>query len=401
MIKQSCVVLLCLAATGWPAARDAAGAEPPTPVVQGTLDGGRIGVFVTPRDSCSANDVPDAMARAFRDYTGTIHLVSASSDLYQSLGPTLENLTRSCVAAHLSANDPNPAHYNDQTWLDSFYTLDGRKIAALTHTEYHGWAHPGECPNPQDTAGPCEYDSDTYHLSLDGGYHFTGLKAPANYVAGFPYRYKIGDGPMGYSVDTNIIAFRGWYYAVATDWTWPPNCGGSTGPHRCLVPNGGAPLRTHDVFDPSSWRGWNGTDFCLTFVDPYAVRVTDPPAHVYAPVPYMTFVNGIYVYRPADIVVATLWDGWDNELGPPGLYLTTSGDMVNWTRPRLVVTLKDLAANDPKGSWQYAYFSLIDPAATDLNFATVGDHPYLYYVRLDNNSSGRVLFRQRVDLAVE
>jgi hypothetical protein len=99
--------------------------------------------------------------------------------------------------------------------------------------------------------------------------------------------------------------------------------------------------------------------------------------------------------------VATLWDGWDTELGPPGLYLTTSGDMVNWTKPKLVVALKDLLANEPKGSWQYAYFSLIDPAATDLNFATVGDNPYLYYVRLDSNSQGRVLFRQKIALTVE
>jgi hypothetical protein len=394
MIKLSWAVLLCLAATGSPAMAR-------TPIIKGALDGGRVGAFVTPRDSCSPTDIPDAMARAFRDHTGTIHLVAASSDLYQSLGPTLESLTRSCVAAHLSANDPNPAHYNDQTWLDSFYTLDGRKIAALTHTEYHGWAHPGECPSPQDTNGPCEYDSDTYHQSDDGGYHFAGFKAPANVVAAIPYRYKIGDGPMGYSVDTNIIAFGGWHYAVATDWTWPPNCAGSTGPNRCRVPNGGAPIRTRDVFDPSSWRGWNGTDFSLKFVDPYAVHVSDPALHIYAPVPYMGFVNGIYVYPAANIVVATLWDGWDDELGPPGLYLTTSGDMVTWTRPKLVVTLKDLLATEPKGSWQYAYFSLIDPTSTDLNFATVGHHPYLYYVRLDNKGQGRVLFRQKIALTVE
>jgi hypothetical protein len=46
------------------------------------------------------------------------------------------------------------------------------------------------------------------------------------------------------------------------------------------------------------------------------------------------------------------------------------------------------------------YFSLIDPAAKDASFATITDHPYLYYVRLDDHHGPyqRVLFRQRVKL---
>jgi hypothetical protein len=46
------------------------------------------------------------------------------------------------------------------------------------------------------------------------------------------------------------------------------------------------------------------------------------------------------------------------------------------------------------------YFSLIDPAAKDASFATITDHPYLYYVRLDDNHGlyQRALFRQRVKL---
>jgi hypothetical protein len=370
-----------------------------TPKVKGELDGPRGVVFETPQNSCSPNDIPDAMARAFRDYMGTVHLVAASSDMYQSLGPTLGSVHHSCEAAFHSANEPDPANYNDQSWLDSFYTTDGKTVAALTHMEYHGWAHPGECHS--QNFGECEYDSDTFHLSRDGGYHFGSFNAPKNYVAGIPYKYEVDRGPMGYSVDTNIVQYGGWFYAVATDWTWPPNCSGTTGQHRCLVPTGGAPIRTTNVLDPASWRGWNGTDFSLSFVDPYLGPVHAPQEHVYTPVPYMGFVNAVNVYQPSNVIVATLWDYWDNELGPPGLYLTTSTDFVNWTKPQLVVTLKDLLADDPKGSWLYAYFSLLDPTAPDPNFSTIGDHPYLYYVRLDNNSQNRVLFRRRIKLTVE
>ena len=47
-----------------------------------------------------------------------------------------------------------------------------------------------------------------------------------------------------------------------------------------------------------------------------------------------------------------------------------------------------------------AYFSLIDPKASDLSHATITDHPYLYYVRMDDNHGPyqRILFRQRVKL---
>jgi hypothetical protein len=387
-------------AQGVPAAKTQATAK--VPIITGALDGPRIPVFVTPQDSCVPNDIPDAMARAFRDDTGTIHLTAASTEMFQSLGATLDRLQHSCQPAHYSANDDNPADFNDQVWLDSFYTFDGKTIAALAHTEYHGWAIKGEC-NVQggNRYSACEYDSDTYHLSQDGGYHFSTPKIPANFLAGIPYKYQIGQGPMGYSVDTNIIEFGGWYYAVATSWTWPSNCSGQSGPRHCIT-SGGAPLRTQNVFDPASWRSWNGTDFSVSFVDPYLEPVSHRPDHVFTPVPYMGFVNAINLYQASadqTVVVATLWDYWDNELGPPGLYFTTSTDLVNWSKPNLVVTVKDLLAEDPQGSWLYAYFSLIDPAAPDLNFSIVGEHPYLYYVRLNNNNVyDRVLFRRPITL---
>lgn len=385
----------------------AAQSAPPAPAqqaasagtIKAVLDGGRTQVFTTPHDSCSADDIPDAMARAFRDDTGTIHFITASSDMYQSLGPTLTSLVHSCEAAFVSANDPDPAAYNDQVWLDSFYTLDGKKIAALSHTEYHGWSHPGECneQNPNNYFY-CEYDSDTYHQSNDGGYHFNGSKAPANLVAGVPQKYVLDAGPMGYSVDSNIVSYGGWFYAVVTDWPWPRNCSGQTGPNHCIVPLGGAPMRTTDVFDPSSWRAWNGKDFSVSFVDPYLGPVSHLGQHIYTPVPYMQFVNGLNVYQPSNVLVAVLWDYWDHELGPPGLYFATSTDLINWTTPKLVVTLAEISAHDPKGSYLYAYFSLIDPDAPDPSFSIIGEHPYLYYVRLDNNGQDRVVFRQRLTL---
>jgi hypothetical protein len=357
------------------------------------------------------------MARAFRDFKGTVHLMAASAELFQNLGPTLEDVHHSCAPAFVSVGDPNPAHYNDQIWLSSFYTFDGLKIAALSHTEYHGWAHPGECNTTN--LGDCEYDSDTYHLSTDGGYHYDSFPAPGNFVAGVPYKYTVDGGPTGYSVDTPVIHYRDWFYAVTTSYTWPPDCSGDSGPNPCLI-HGGAPIRTRDVFDPSSWRAWSGKDFSVSFADPYAKRISDPQAHIYAAVPYMSYIYAVNIFRrrhdaaggdtentedfdhaeefhKGDIVFATLWDVYDNLLGPQGLYFSTTVDLVHWTKPTLVVTQEELLSHDPAGSF-YAYFSVLDPHAPDRNFTIAGNRAYLYYTRLSNFTNDRVLFRQPLKL---
>jgi hypothetical protein len=366
--------------------------------IKGALEGPRTAVFDTAKNSCELTDIPDAPARAFRDYKGTVHLVASHSVLRQNLGPTLESAKHSCQIAYDSAHDPNPAHYNDYTWLDSFYSLDGKKIVALGHMEYHGWEHKGMC-HTQDYSA-CWYNADTFHLSDDGGYHFKSFKAPTNYFVGLPYKYEIDKGPEGYSLDTNIVKAGEWYYAMVTDWPWPRNCTAEKGPSHCLVPFGGSPIRTANLLDVSSWRGWNGKDFSVKFVDPYLGPVKHPEAHVYTPVPYMYYVNAINIYEPAHVFVATLWDPWNTAYGPEGLYLSTSTDLTNWSLPTLVVSQAELLAKEPKGNWSYLYFSLLDPRSKDANFSSLGSHPYVYYVRMDNNNPpyARVLFRQGIKL---
>ena len=115
----------------------------------------------------------------------------------------------------------------------------------------------------------------------------------------------------------------------------------------------------------------------------------------------MDVVTGINILQPANVVVAVLWNPWSNEYGVKGFYLSTSTDLVNWTKPALVATVDQFLAQEPKGSWSYAYFSLIDAAAPDMNFSVIGNHPYLYYVRLANDGSSRALFRQGITLTVK
>jgi hypothetical protein len=365
--------------------------------VTGALDGPRAVVFDTAKDSCELIDIPDAPARAFRDYAGTIHLIASHYVARASVGPTLESVKHNCAVIYNSKHDRSPADFDDATWLDSFYSVDGKCIVALGHMEYHGWEHGGMCGSKTDN-NACWYNADTFHLSEDGGYHFGSPKAPANFVVGLPYKYEINQGPEGYSVDTNIVKAGEWYYAMVTDWPWPPNCGEGKGKRPCLAQFGGSPIRTSNILDPASWRGWNGKEFGVSFADPYHGRVTNPEDHVYTPVPYMYYVNGINFHEASHLFIATLFDPFNTAYGPEGLYFATSPDFIHWSKPTVAVTVSQLQAKEPKGKWSYAYFSLIDPRSTDSSYGTVTDNPYLYYVRSDDNHGPyvRVLFRQRI-----
>jgi hypothetical protein len=172
------------------------------------------------------------------------------------------------------------------------------------------------------------------------------------------------------------------------------------GARPCLVPGGAAPIRTGDILDPSSWRGWNGKDFGVIFADPYRGPVARPQDHVYTPVPNIYYVNAINFHEASRVFVATLWDPWNTAYGPPGLYFATSADLIHWSKPALAITQNQLLQREPDGNWSYSYFSLIDPKSTDLNYSTVTDNSYLYYVRSDEDHGPykRVLFRQRIKL---
>src|SRR5579859_215858 len=373
---------------------------PAEPINPNFLDGERTAVFDTARDSCEQTDIPDAMARAFRDYKETIHLIASHFVTRASLGLTLESAKHNCQVTYNSHHDANPADFDDATWLDSFYSIDGKEIVALGHMEYHGWEHPGMCSPKGDIDGSCWYNAATFHMSEDGGYHFGPPKPPADYVLGLPYKYEINQGPEGYSIDTNIVKAGGWYYAIVTGWQWPPNCGDGKGKRPCLFSGGGSPIRTANLLDPSSWRGWDGKDFDVVFADPYRSPVARPEDHVYTPVPWMDAANGLNFHEPSHSFIATLWDPWTTEYGPPGLYFSTSADFIHWSKPALAITLNQLLQKEPERNWSYLYFSLIDPKSTDSNYSMVTDNPYLYYVRMDDDHGPykRVLFRQKIKL---
>jgi hypothetical protein len=201
-------------------------------------------------------------------------------------------------------------------------------------------------------------------------------------------------------VDANIVKVGEWYYDFVSGWPWPPNCGAGKGQKPCLVPGGTCPIRTNNILDSSSWRGWDGKDFAVTFADPYRGTVANPPAHVCALVPNIEFTTGINYYDASHQFIATQYSSVETAYGPAGMYFTTSSDFVHWSKPALAMTQNQMLMREPEGNWSYQYFSLIDPKSRDSSYMTITDTPYLYYVRMDDNHGPyqRVLFRQKIKL---
>jgi hypothetical protein len=371
--------------------------DPPTPDL---LDGPRAAAFDTSKESCEQIDVPDAAARAFKDYKGTVHLIASHYVTRAGLGSSLETVKHNCQIVYKSPHDGNIANFDDATWLNAFYNIDGKKIVALGHMEYHGWEHPGMCASKTDTAA-CWYNVDTYYLSEDGGYHFTRPEPPANYFLSLPYKYQVNQGPEGYSVDANIVKVGEWYYDEVYSWAWPPNCGAGKGQKPCLVPDGSCAIRTANILDASSWRGRDGKDFTVEFVNPYRAAESKPQSHVCTTVPYLDYSTGINYHSASHLFVATLWNQGSASWGPVGLYFTTSPDFIHWSKPELAMTQNQMLKREPEGNWSYGYFSLIDPKSTDSSYMTITDNPYLYYVRMDGNHPPyqRILFRQKIKLS--
>jgi hypothetical protein len=374
-------------------AHPAAPASPAPLSVSAALLGPPQPVFDT-RQSCELIDIPDAFPRAFRDFHNTVHLISTHYVARAMLGPNMNQLKHDCSVIYRSPHDPDPAHFLDANWLTSLFTPDGKRVAALVHNEYHGDEHPGMCgdlSNPNHS-NDCAWTSITFAESHDGGYSFREPNPPANLVASLPYpydKYNKG-GAQGYDSPTNILKIGEFYYAMTN--VWREYKAQRYGP--CLI-------RTPDVFDPGSWRAWDGKDFTIRFIDPYADRDPRAEQHVCPPVMVGT-ADSLAVDQTSGTFLANAYVEDDRYGQGPGLYIMASRDLIRWSKPALVAGTNFLLKDEPPGKWKYLYFALLDPTSLDRNFATVSSMPYAYYVRLDNNHGPyrRVLFRRRIRISL-
>lgn len=355
-------------------------------------------VFDWSKQRCNENFAADSPARAWRDSSNQVHLTISSNASYQMIGSSLNTVAVNCGIALQSHFNADPSTYDDQEWLHSPYTLDGTKVFALVHDEYHGWEHPGMCSGeggptitpkvltiPAAGFNPgCWYNAITLASSTDKGYTFTQTPPPSHLVASSPYTYAEADGAYGYFTPSNIIRRSdGYYYSMV-----------QAEPH--LAQQAGAcVIRSKNPVNPTSWRAWDGTGYNVQFINPYT-NPQPPEQHVCTPVAFpeiekmvqsLTFNS--YFGKYLLVGQTSDWDPVRQEF-VYGVYYSTSDDLINWSHRQLLM--------EAELTWSYqcgddnpiAYPVLLNPgtATPDTttagrNFENTSRQTYLYFTRFN------------------
>ena len=322
-------------------------------------------VFAAPRDGCDPDDVPDAPVRAYRDAAGGIVMFGLHYDNRALKGPSFGNLKIDCHIVYPSHGDPDPARYDDRSWIAATWTGDGRTVSALIHHEYQANAHPGRCRFPDYMQ--CWFNTVLEAGSTNGGDDFG---RPAAVVASAPFRQDRDQGRhRGFFNPSNIVSGGRYYYFMAstTGWTDGDQSGGV-----CL-------FRSDRPQDPESWRAWDGNGYTIRYADPYR---TDPhPAACAVISPFPAPVGSIVRIDPSGLWLAAFQAKADAGAFPvSGFYTATSRDLLHWSEPRLLLpgpTLYDDACT--AAGPLMAYPVILDPASPSRNFDHAGATPDLYY----------------------
>jgi hypothetical protein len=329
-------------------------------------------VFDYSLDKCNTIDIPDAPARAFRDADGTINFIASHYTTWRMTGNDFSSLVKDCTPVMTSDQDSDPATYNNNEWIVSPYTTDGINIHALVHNEYV----------PCGNANNCWYNSITYVSSSDSGRTYSHTTAPSHLVAASPYEspYPSTHVPFGLFGGSNIIFKDGYYYKMLQLETYQ------------LQQWGAGIIRTNDLTDPTSWRGWDGTGYNVQFVNPYNESGFNPADKVLAPVSRdnigkmcasLTYNTYFGKYMVVDYTIGEV-----NGSLIYGFYYALSDDLINWSAKRLIM---QTAATWAVGGSNYP--SIIDHADTSRNFEMPGQDCYLYFTKWNSGTYDRDLIR--------
>jgi hypothetical protein len=347
-------------------------AAPEPPLSALILTGPERTLFSASRDACDGADVPDAPARAFRDASGGIALYGLHYRNRALRGPDFEHLRIDCRVVLDSGEKPDPALYDDRSWITATWTEDGTNVAALLHHEYQANEHEGRCRSK--VYMECWYNTITAAASRDGGLHFSRAAPPA-VVAAPPFRQEEGQGRhRGFFNPSNIFGEGRYRYFLAstTGWDRP---GSDQAAGVCL-------FRTERPDEPGSWRAWTGTGFTAAFPDPY--RRAFKIAETCKPVaPFPAPVGAVVRHRGSGAWIAVFMAAKGGAFAESGFYWSTSRDLLVWDVPRLLLAGATLY-DDPcqaKGRL-IAYPSLLDPGAKGRNFDDVGEGAFLTFATL-------------------
>lgn len=351
-------------------------------------------------DNCHELDVADIPMNAFQLHDGRIAMVSGMKNFHYMEGNSLFNVTRrDCQPSWNSSQNLDPALYTDAEWPTSTYILPNGTVIAMVHNEYHGVSHPHHCP-PNVTFPYCMQFATGLLVSHDSGHHWEYARPPPHHiVATVPYPYQASNLASGWGDPTNIVESDGYYYMAL----WNRNDIGLQKAGICV-------MRSNNLIDPSSWRGWDGRQYSVSFASPYNNNNPhfDPSNHICTVLPHHPDLNpnkcgsnGLVVYRsPTATLFLMTWACHDNGFEDDVFYMTASEDplLQNWSHPHPFFDRTQTLSNDTlKHVLKVNYPNLLDPkspAMGDANYGKVDKEPYLFFVGNGHSpySDGRRVF---------
>lgn len=384
---RRCLLLLSFALLAGSAAAQGASQAPaarPAPP-RLVIDGPAEVVFDPKTDACDGHDVPDVPPRAYRDATGTVRMFALHYENRALAGATLDRLKLNCKVVFRAAGKPDPAAYDDKSWIAATWTDDGRTIHGLIHHEYQANTHKGRCRFPEYMS--CWYNSVLAIHSADGGDTFAKPARPV--VTSTPFPQEVDQGRhRGFFNPSNIVTDGVWHYMLAATTGWQGQEGGA-----CL-------FRTDRIADPARWRAFDGVGFETRFVDPYREKAA-PGARCLPLAPFPAPVGSVTKHIPSGRWIAVFQAQKDDRrFAVSGIYAAASSDLKTWSEPALVLATKTLYDN-PCGAGEInSYPTLIDRTSPARNFDTTGATADLYLsrMRIDgcNHTSDRKLVRLKV-----
>jgi hypothetical protein len=325
-----------------------------------------------------ALDYPDASAKAFRDAGGNIQLLANHYNAYRMKGSDFNNLVRDYTngPVYTSANNSTYSNFNQLSWIAAPYTTDGVHVYSLMHEEYDG-------PTTSNWT-----NSITFTQSNDTGKTYVQSASPNHLVWTLPYQYAAGNGPCGYFGPSNIVynTNDGYYYSLIHL------------EHRGSQATGTGLIRTNNLANPASWRGWDGTGFNATCGNPYDANFTGVSGHFLEP---LNDLNDNIGTMSESLTFNTYFNKWMlvgssqqsiNGATVYGFYYSLSEDLIHWSFRKLI--------KQERISWAYgtypkiAYPSVIDQTDTSRNFTYAGRDVYIYYTKM-NSDTDRDLVRMK------
>ena len=325
---------------------------------------------------CGVNDVPDIPARAFVDSTGLAHMIVGSTSFHVMTGPTVFNQTRSCASSWNSTQSPVESDYAAAQWLDSPFVFPNGTVIALVHNEYPDnstWRTSKNCTRGYPY---CWQASVGLAISQDWGLTW-GLAAPppGHLVAAVPYKVNASQLASGWGDPSNIFLGPGGLHHMAV---LNRNAVGLQPPGICFS-------RTPDLTDPKAWRAHGGGGaFNVTFASPFDVAPGAEAAHICA------VAAGLPPCMPSGVVWSTYlqlyvitMDCLNNQ---GGVFLSTSGDLLQWSPPVEFYTRAQLPPDVARNVTSMTYPTFIDPAqAQGGNFMAIGQSAPLFWVSIGHS----------------